>query len=182
LQSNARKTIIVLGVSAAIFLIDWFYLTYITNHGLERKFQEVILSNLTFSVPLQWLPVAGVVLVSVVVMQEVLAAIFPRRTGSNVDTSLSNIRLVRVIVFSLAAFACVLYLPYILGSDWFWARVSGASGTSQIRDLALWLLKTEQPMVEMDPLWQYSTSELLALISMVFVAVMFGRSPKRIRR
>jgi len=172
----------VLAVGAAILLIDWFYLTYMTNHGLERKFQEIILSNLTISVPLQWLPVAGVVLVSVVVMQEVIAVIFPRRTGANVDTGLSNIRLVRVIAFSLAAFVCVLYIPYVLGSDWFWARMSSASGIPQIRDLALWLLKTERPMVEMDPLWQYSTSELLALTSMVFVAAMFGRSPKRIRR
>jgi hypothetical protein len=181
LQSNARKTTTVLGVSAAIFLIDWFYLTYITSHGLERKFQEVVLSNLTFSIPLQWLPVAGVVLVSVVVMQETIAVIFPRRTGSNVD-SLSNIRLARVIAFSLAAFVCVLYLPYVLGSNWFWARMSGASSISQMRDLALWLLKTERPMMEMDPLWQYSTSQFLALMSMIFVAVMFGRSPKRIRR
>lgn len=181
MQSNARKSLIVLGVSAAVFLIDWFYLNYITFHGFEVKSQEFILGNVNFSIPIQWLPVVGVVLVSVVVWQEVTAVIFPRRTGSDVD-QLSNPRLVRVIAFSLAAFVCVLYLPYILGSDWFWARMSSVSGISQIHGLALWLMNTDRPMMDLDPLWQYSASELLALISMVFTAMMFGRNSKRTRR
>lgn len=181
MQSSARKPLIVFGASVAVFLIDWFYLAYITARGLDLKFQDFTFGNLTLSIPLQWLPIVGALLVSVVMWQEVTATIYPRRAGSTVD-QLSNLRLARAIIFSIAAFVCVLYIPYLVGSDWFWARMSSASGISQIRDLALWLLSTEQPALGVGPLWQYSISQFFALLSMVSVAAMFARVPKRTRK
>lgn len=170
-----------LGVTAAVFLLDWFYLAYVTSHGFEVKMYELVLGTLKLSIPLQWLPLVGVVLVSFVVWYEVWLKIFPRRTGPESD-SLSNIRLVRVIAISLASFVCILYIPYILGSNWFWSRMSSASSISQIRDFALSLLNTDRAMMELNPLWQFSISQTLALMSMIISAWMFGRGAKRIRR
>jgi hypothetical protein len=171
----------VIGTTAVIFLLDWFYLTYITSKGFEPKAHEFVLGTLRVSIPLQWLPVMGVVLVSFVVWYEVSFAIFPRRVAAEQDT-LSNLRLMRVIAFSLAGFVCVLYIPYIVGSDWFWARMSTANNISQVRDFAQYLLNADQPLMALDQIWQYSISQFVALIVMSFFAWVFGRTPKRIRR
>ena len=178
---NDRKFYVVIGVTAAVFLLDWFYLAYITSHGFTAKTSEFVLGSLKFSIPIQWLPVIGVVLVSLAVWYEVTAAIFPRRVALESD-QLSNLRLVRVVVISLAAFVCVLYIPYILGSVWFWARMSSASSISQIHDFALSLLNTDKPVMELNPLWQYSISQASALMIMILSASIFGRGTRRIRR
>jgi hypothetical protein len=171
----------VLGITAIVFLLDWFYVVYVTSHGFMPKTQEFTLGTLNLSIPLQWLPVAGVVLVSLVAWYEVSSTIFPRRAGPELD-SLSSVRLMRVAAISLAAFVCVLYVPYVVGSGWFWARMSSASRISQIRDFALSLLSTDEPMMSLDPLWQYSISQFAALMAMVFSAWMFGRVGRRPRK
>ena len=178
---NDRKFFVVISLTAAVFLLDWLYLAYITSHGFALKTNEFVLGSLKFSLPFQWLPVIGVVLVSLVVWYEVTAAIFPRRVALESD-QLSNLRLVRVVVISLAAFVCVLYIPYIIGSDWFWAGMSSVSSISQVRDSALSLLNTEKPVVELNPLWQYSISQTSALMIMILSACIFGRGTRRVRR
>jgi lipopolysaccharide export LptBFGC system permease protein LptF len=60
--------------------------------------------------------------------------------------------------------------------------MSSASSISQIQHFALSLLNTDQAMMELNPLWQYSISQTLALMSMILSAWMFGRGAKRIRR
>ena len=171
----------VIATTAVIFLLDWFYLAYITSKGFQLKTHEFMLGTLKLSIPLQWLPVAGVVLVSFVAWYEVSFTIFPRRAAPEQDT-ISNVRLMRVILLSLAAFVCVLYVPYIIGSDWFWARMSSASNISQIRDFGLSVLNTDKALMGLDQIWQYSISESAALIVMVFSAWLFGRTPKRVRK
>jgi len=96
--------------------------------------------------------------------------------------TLSSIRLMRAVVLSIAIFVCVLYIPYVVGSDWFWARLSGASSVPQIRDVGLSLLNTDQALMALDQIWQYSISQSAALMGMVVFAWIFGRSPKRIRK
>ena len=171
----------VLGMTAVIFVLDWFYLAYMTSKGFEPQVHEFMLGTLKLTLPLQWLPVTGVILVAFVVWYEVSFTIFPRRTSMEQDT-LSSIRLLRAVVVALAVFVCLLYFPYIVGSDWFWARLSGASSISQIRDLGLSLLNTDQTLMALDQIWQYSISQSVALLGMVLAAWVFGRSPKRIRR
>jgi hypothetical protein len=171
----------VVGVTAVIFLLDWFYMAYVTSHGLLSKSQEFTVGTLNVPISLPWLPVAGVALVSLVTWYEVSSKIFPRRAGPDLD-SLSSIRLIRVAAISLAVFVTILYVPYIIGSAWFWARMSNASGISQIRDFAQSLLNTDESMMSLDPLWQYSISQFVALIGMLFSAWIFGRVGKRPRK
>ena len=181
MSKNPTKLSTVIGTTAVIFLLDWFYLAYMTSKGFGPKIHEFMLGSFKLSIPLQWLPLAGVVFVSFVLWYEVSCTIFPRRTAMEQDT-LSNIRLLRAVVLSIAVFACVLYIPYIVGSDWFWTRLSGASSISQIRDIGLSLLNTDRAMMTLDQIWQYSISQSAALMGMVLFAWIFGRNPKRIRR
>lgn len=169
------------GTTALIFLLDWFYLAYMTSKGFAPKTHEFAIGTFKLSIPIQWLPVAGVLLVSFIAWYEVSFTIFPRRVALGQDT-LSNIRLIRAILVSLAVFVSVLYLPYIIGSDWFWARMSSVSSISQIRDLGQSLLNADQSMMGLNQIWQYSISQCAALMCMVLFALAYGRSPKRIRK
>ena len=178
---TSTKLSTVIGTTVVVFLLDWFYLSYMTSKGFGPKIHEFMLGTFKLSIPLQWLPLAGVVFVSAVLWYEVSFTIFSRRTAMEQD-ALSSIRLMRAVVLSIAIFACVLYIPYIVGSDWFWARLSGASSVSQIRDVGLSLLNTDQALMALDQIWQYSISQSAALMGMVVFAWIFGRSPKRIRK
>jgi hypothetical protein len=152
-----------------------------TSKGFEPKIHEFVIGMFKLSIPIQWLPVIGVLLVSFVVWFEVSFTIFPRRVALAQDT-LSNVRLMRAIVLSLAVFVSVLYVPYIIGSDWFWARLSSVGNISQIRELGQSLLNADQTLMGLDQIWQYSISQSAALMCMVLFALVFGRSPKRIRK
>ena len=182
MNQTTMKLSSILGVTVIIFLLDWFYLFYITAHGFELKTQQFAFGVFSFSSPLQWLPVIGVVLVSFVTWYEVFARIFPRRGATELDP-LANLRLVRVIALSLALFICVLYIPYLIGSNWYWARLSDASKSfAQLQSLGLSLLNTDESVMGLNPLWQYSLTQVLATGALVFGAWAFGRVARRPRK
>lgn len=170
----------VAGVSAVIFLLDWFYMVYMTSHGFDVKTENLMIGGLSFSIPVQWLPVLGVLSVSLVAWYEVSARIFPRRAGPEIDP-LAKVRIMRVIAFSVMIFACVLYIPYLLGSNWFWGRLSGQS-IAQVRDFGLSLLRAQEPVMTLNPLWQYSISQVVATGAMVLFVWVFGRVARRVRK
>ena len=182
LPSNlVTKLATALGVTVAVSLLDIFYLTYITAHGFAIKTKLFDVGGLKFVIPVQWLPVAGVVLVSLVAWYEVSSTVFPRRSGLEID-HLASYRLMRIIAISLAAFVCLLYVPYILGSNWFWTKLSSASSISQVRDFAISILNTDQSMMALDPLWQYAVSQFVALAGMLCCAWYFSRLPRRVKK
>ena len=169
----------VIGVTLIVFLLDWFYLIYVTLHGFQTKTQEIAFGTMNLSIPLEWLPIVGVVLLSLVLWYEESARIFPKRGVSQVD-SLANLRLLRVITFSLAVFVFILYVPNVIGSNWFWSVMSS---TSQLHGTALSLLSTEQSFVRLNPIYVYSLSQILASTAMVLSAWIIGglggRRPRR---
>ncbi len=179
---NLVKLSSVVGVSLVIFLLDWFYMVYTTTHGFDVKTQNLTFGGFNFQLPLQWLPVLGVLVVSLVAWCEVSAQIFPRRGGPEIDP-LAQARIIRVIAFSVLAFVLVLYIPYLLGSNWFWTRTSeiGRSIT-QFRSVGLSLLHSQEPIMTMNPLWQYSITQILATAAMVTIAWLFGRAARRPRK
>jgi hypothetical protein len=123
----------------------------------------------------------GVVLVSFVAWYEAYYRIFPRR-GFEVDP-LGRIRLLRAVVISIALFTCTLFIPYIVGSNWFWARI-GETGRSitQVRDFGLSLLKTVESAMLLNQLWQFAASQILAPAAMLFGVWIFGRSARRAKK
>ena len=179
---DRRKAVLAVGIAAVVGLLDWFFMYYITSFTFQAKTQTVDLGGFRLLIPVQWFPVLGVVLASFVAWLEVSDRVFPRRGGPEVDP-LGYARLLRAIAFSLMTFVCVLYIPYLLGSNWFWAKVSRlGQSVSQLRDIGLSLLNTQQPLMTLDPLWQYSISQVLATAAMVLVAWTFSRTPRRLRK
>ncbi len=177
-----NKLSAVFGVTALILIVDWFYVQYISAYGLEPKMQQVSLGSFAFSLPLLWVPVAGIALVSLVAWYEVSTQLFPRRTTGEVD-SLATLRLFRAVAFSVALFVVVLYVPNIIGSNWFWTRLSDAGKSmSQIRGFGFSLLGTGESFMAFSTLWQYSLSQNLATAVMVVAAWVFGRAARRPRK
>lgn len=168
----------VLGVTMIVFLVDWFYLIYVTLHGLQPRIQQISLESTSVSLPLQWFPVLGILLLSMVLWYEEFLRIFPKR-GAQQPDPLAYLRLLRVITLSLAMFVVVLYIPNVMGSNWFWGVISNVS---QMHFLASSLLHTEDSLVMLNPLWQYSMSQVLASTAMVFSAWVLGGPGRRPRR
>jgi len=172
--SSVSKLSTIVGMTVVVFLVDWLYVLYITSHGFDLRTESFKIAGLSISVPLQWLPVIGIVIVAFVAWYDVSARIFPRR-GFNIDP-MGGLRLLRAVAVSLALFICALYLPYLIGSNWFWARLSDLSKSfSLIQSFSLALLSTDESAMSLDPLWQYSLSQVLAAAVMVFSAWFFAR-------
>jgi len=179
-SNSAAKLLSVVGVTVIVLLIDFLSVLYATSHGLTFNNQNLSLDG--FTLALEWLPFIGVAFVSLVLWYEAFVRIFPRRTGPEADP-LAYLRLLRGIVFALAAFAWLLLIPYILGSDWFWAKLSDLSrSTNLFRDFGTWLLGAEAKFIGLDAIWQYSTVQILAVGAMVLVAWLFTRQPRRIKK
>lgn len=179
--SSLAKLSSIAGMTVVVFLLDWFYMIYITSHGFDLKAESFTIVGLSISVPLQWLPVVGIVIVAFVAWYEVSARIFPRR-GLDIDP-LGGVRLLRAVAVSLALFICVLYVPYLIGSNWFWARLSELSKSfTQIESFSLALLNTDESAMSLSPVWQYSLSQVLAAAVMVLSAWVFGRIARRPRK
>lgn len=177
-----KKLAVIIGVTVVFFLLDWLYLIYITAHGFEIKTQEFAFGGFRLSIPLQWLPIIGIVFVSLVGWYEVSYRIFPRRGVLGVDP-VGNLRLLRVIMFSLAFFIFILYIPSLIGSNWFWARMSDAGKSiPQVRSFGLSLLSTDESAMGLNPLWQYSLTQVLAAAALVFSTWALARRPKRARK
>jgi hypothetical protein len=179
---NRTKALWAVGIAAVIGLLDWFYMFYITSFTFQVRTQTVDVGGFKFLIPIQWLPILGVFLATLVGWFEVSDKIFPRRSGPEID-QLGYARLLRAIAFSVLTFVCVLYIPYLLGSNWFWAKVSRLGHSiPQLRDIGLSLLNTQEPVMTLDPLWQYSISQVLATAAMLLVAWAFSRTSRRPRK
>jgi len=179
---NRTKALWAIGIAAVIGLLDQFYMFYITSFTFQVRTQTVDVGGFKLLIPIQWLPILGVFLATLVGWFEVSDKIFPRRSGPEID-QLGYARLLRAIAFSVLTFVCVLYIPYLLGSNWFWAKVSRLGHSiPQLRDIGLSLLNTQEPIMTLDPLWQYSISQVLATAAMLLVAWAFSRTSRRPRK
>ena len=179
---NRTKALWAVGIAAVIGALDWFYMFYITSFTLQVKTQTVDVGGFRFLIPIQWLPIVGVFLATLVAWLEVSDKIFPRRSGPEID-QLGYARLLRAVAFSVMTFVCVLYIPYLLGSNWFWTEVSRLGHSiPQLLDIGPALLNTQEPAMTLNSLWQYSISQVLATAAMVLVAWAFSRTTRRPRK
>jgi hypothetical protein len=171
----------IFGVSLVVFLLDWFYMAYVSSKGLDLNAQALTIGGVNLGLPLQWLPVLGVVLVSLVTWYEAYYRIFPRR-GIEIDP-LGRMRLMRAAVFSVTMFVLILYVPALIGSLWFWTGVTNAGkNIVQVRDFGNSLLGSVEAVMRLEVIWEYSLSQALAAGVMVFGALILGRSVRRVRK
>jgi hypothetical protein len=179
-SNRMTKVASVVGVTVVVLLLDILFVYYVTSHGFKAGTNELMIGG--FAIQLQWLPTIGVLLVSLIGWTEVFTRLFPRWAGPEIDP-LAQLRLARVITVSIAAFACFLYLPYLLGSNWFWEGLSHLSRSiSQFRGFGGWLQSVELPILNSDAVFQYSVAQVVASGAMVAFAWIFARPIRRARK
>lgn len=179
-SNRSSKLSSTVGVTVVVLLLDLLFVVYMTSHGLSPMTNELKIGAV--SLELQWLPVLGVLIVSLVAWYDAFTRIFPRWVGPEADP-LARLRLIRVIVLSLAVFACFLFIPFLLGSNWFWDGASALSRSiNQFRGVGNWLLNVEAPLLSLNPLWQYSITQILACGAMICFTWAFARPMRRLRK
>ena len=179
-SNRASKVSSVLLWTAIVVLLDLLLVFYVLSHGFEPTTHALIIGGFRFQ--LQWLPLLGVLIVAVAVWSDAFTRIFPRWLGPDVDP-MARFRLMRVVTLSLTAFVCFLYLPYLLGSNWFWLHLSHASrAIAPLQGFGNWLETFEMPVLTLDPVWQYSITQVLACAALIFSAWVLARPAKRPRR
>jgi len=168
------------GWTVLVVLLDLLLVFYVMSHGFESMANQLVIGG--FSLQLEWLPLLGVLIVSLAVWSDAFTRIFPRWLGPDADP-MARLRLMRVITMSLTAFVCFLYIPYLLGSNWFWLRLSHLSHViGSLKAFGSWLENLEMPVLSLDPAWQYSITQVLACAALVLFAWGFARPAKRPRR
>lgn len=177
-RSRAMQLSSILGVTLLISLLDVFFLFYETSHGLNLTPSP---TSISIPIPLEWLPVIGVVVLSLTTWYEAYYRVFPRR-GFEVD-ALGRIRLLRAVLFSLTFFVLVLYVPALIRSSFFWGTLAETGkSVTQLRDFGNSLLKSVGPLFTFDPVWQYASFQVLASLVMVLGAWTFARARRRVRK
>ena len=179
-STSNNKVISLVGWTLGIVLVDLLVVVYVTAHGFQSLTNGFMIGG--FTLQLQWLPLIGVVMVALAVWSDAFTRIFPRWLGPESDP-MARIRLLRVVTISLTAFVCFLYIPYLLGSNWFWLHLSHASHMiGQAQGFGNWLEALEMPILTMNPVWQYSISQVLASAALIFSTWVLARPAKRVRR
>ena len=179
-SNRTSKIFYLVGWTVGVVALDLLLAFYVMNHGFQPTNNEITLGG--FSLQLQWLPLLGVLVLALAVWSDVFTRIFPRWLGPDADP-IARLRLLRVVAMSLTAFVCFLYIPYLLGSNWFWRHLSHASHLlGSLQGFANWLEVIENPILALDPVWQYALTQVLACAALIFSAWAFARPTKRIRR
>jgi hypothetical protein len=181
LASNLiSKLTSVLGVTLVAVLLDLVAVYYVMSHGFSPTSPGITFGGI--SLQLQWFPVLGVLIVAAAVTYDAFTRVFPRWLGPEVDPT-ARLRFVKMVVFSLVAFVCLLYVPYLLGSGLFWRHLSEAShAVGQLRGFGSWLENVELPILSLDPVWQFATTQLIASGALVFFAWVFARPTRRTKK
>ena len=170
----------VLGVTLVAVLLDMLLVVYVSAHGLMSAGSGISLGGFNFQII--WLPLFGVLFVALAASQDSFARIFPRWLGPGADP-MGRLRFLRAVAISLMAFTCLLYVPYLLGSGWFWRHLSEASHLiRQLDGFGNWLENLELPILSMDPIWQYAITEVLASAALIFSMWILARPVRRPKR
>ena len=168
------------GWTVGVVLLDLLLVFYVMAHGFKAVNNGIMIGG--FSLQLQWLPLLGVLVVALAVWSDAFTRIFPRWLGPEADP-MARLRLLRVVTISLTAFVGFLYIPYLLGSSWFWLHLSHVShAISPLQGVGSWLEAVEMPILTLDPVWQYAVTQVLACAALVFFALALARPAKRIRK
>jgi hypothetical protein len=179
-SSLSGKVPSVLAVTAVIVLLDLLLIVYVTSHGFQTANGGLVFGSVNFQ--LQWLPLIGVVVLSLAASSDAFNRIFPRWLGAGGDPT-ARLRYLRVFTVALLVFVCVLYIPYLVGSNWFWGNLSNASRSiGQLQGFGSWLERIEMPVLAIDPVLQYSITQIVACGSLVFVTLILARPQKRPRK
>jgi hypothetical protein len=167
-------------VIAITLLSEAIFLQYLVERGFKLKSEYLAIGGFTFSVPLPFIVVAGVLLVIIASWSYTLRG-SELRSASN--GSLRLLRLARNGANLIAVFLIALYSPYVIGSNIFWSSLAGAvRNITQLVQFAQYLYTSIAELMQLDNLYKFAISQNIAAFSFALVSIILGRGQRRVRR
>ena len=183
--ATARGIISAALLIATIILLQFFFVDYMLSHGFSPSNEQVKIGSLQVTFPIVLLPALGV---SLVMLSSWMYAV-DRTMRVRVKTDLrkqrvgADLRMVEVGALILSVYSLFLFIPYILGSNWF---ITGANSLSQrLPQLGQFFVAaygTVISLMDLDSIWKFALSQNLAACSAAFFAALYVRRQSRARK
>jgi hypothetical protein len=183
--ATARGIISTALLIATIILLQFFFINYMLSHGFSPSNGQVKIGTLQVTFPIVLLPALGV---SLVILSSWMYAV-DRTMRMRVKTDLrkqrigADSRMVEVGALILGAYSLFLFIPYVLGSNWFiaWAN-SLSQRLPQLGQFFVSAYRSVISLMDLDSIWKFALSQNLAGCSAALFAALYVRRQGRARK
>lgn len=183
--ATARGVISAALLVATIILLQFFFIDYALSHGFSPTNEQVKIGTLQVTFLIVLLPAVGVTLV--ILSSWMYAIDRTMRVKVKVDLRKQRVeadsRMVELGALILGAYSLFLFIPYILGSNWF---ITGANDLSQrLPQLGQFFAGAYGSVIllmDLDSIWKFALSQNLAACSTAFFAALYVRRRGRTRK
>jgi len=183
--ATARGIISTALLVATIILLQFFFVNYMFSHGFSPGNERIKIGTLQVTVPIVLLPALGVTLV---ILSSWMFTV-DRTMRVRVKTDLrkqrmgADSRMVEVGALILGAYSLFLFIPYVLGSNWF---ITGANSLSkhlpQLDQFFASAYGSAILLMDLDSIWKFALSQNLAACSAALFAALYVRRQGRARK
>jgi hypothetical protein len=178
---NAWSWIILIVFVGIVAAMDYALLNYLMSHGLEAKSYPIQVGSLQLSIPLLSLTFVGVIIVAIAAWRYMSGTM--SISALKEMSQLETIRMLRAAGVALFFFSAVLFGPYIVGANAFWAQMSNLGRAApQLAGPLQSLLSSIGPAMNLDVLTKLAVSQNTAAAALVAVSALVGFLQRRIRR
>jgi len=183
--TTARGIISAALLVATIILLQFFFVEYMFSHGFSPINEQIKIGTLQVTVPIVLLPALGVTLV--ILSSWMFAVDRTMRVKMKTDLRKQRMgedsRMVEVGALILGAYSLFLFIPYILGSNWF---ITGANSLSknlpQLGQFFTSAYGSAILLMDLDSIWKFALSQNLAACSAALFAALYVRRQGRARK
>jgi len=183
--ATARGIISAALLVATIIVLQFFFIDYMFSHGFSPRNEQIKIGTLQVTVPIVLLPALGVTLV--ILSSWMFAVDRTMRVRMKTDLRKQRMgadsRMVEVGALILGAYSLFLFIPYVLGSNWF---ITGANNLSQrlpqLGQLFASAYGSAILLMDLDSIWKFALSQNLAACSAALFAALYVRRQGRARK
>ena len=170
---------------ATVILLQIFFVDYMSLHGFSPVDKQIEIGTSPVAVPIVLLPAIGVILVLLSSWTYVVEKTM--RVRMKVDLRKQRVKTVSRIIetgaWILWAYTMFLFIPYILGSNWFITGVHNLSlNLPQLGEFFASAYESVIPMMDLDLIWKFALSQNLAACGAALFAAVYVRRQSRIRK
>ncbi len=170
---------------AATILLQVFFVEYMSFHGFSLRNEQIKIGTLEVFVPIVLLPTLGVTLV--ILSSWMYAVERTMRVRIKADLRKQRIervsRMVETSALILGNYSLFLFIPYILGSNWFMTGVNNLStNLPQLGWFFAIAYGTIISLMDLDSIWKFALSQNLAACGAALFAAVYVHRQERVRK
>jgi len=168
-----------------VTLLQIFFIDYISSHGFSPRHEQIEIGALQATVPIVLLPALGVTLV--ILTSWMYAVDRTLRVRMKVDLRRQRTetvsRMVETSAWILWAYSLFLFIPYILGSNWFITSVYHLSlNLPQLGQFFASAYESVISLMDLDLIWKFAISQNFAACSAAIFTAAYVRRQSRVKK